>query len=276
MKEYNGERYIVSFTSFGKRFDDACKMIYSLQKQTYKNFHLVMTVYKNDVKDITENLQLLIDNDLLEVIVADENLCPHLKYFYAMKKYWDKPIITVDDDRIYSDNSLENIIKKYESINFKSVVANCAICYEKRGSTISSRNEWPKHRLPNSKTAFNAMAEGFAAVLYPAKCFNNLDAELASIKSCLYDDDLFLKTLEIRNNIPVTQAELRYYDYPTKNGVFGIDIEHAQNFALATHGNKIGRHPIEYRQTVTNNFKNILLQGLTLNEHWNSNVHNTK
>ena len=100
MKQYNGEKYIVSFTSFGQRFDDACKMICALQKQTYKDWHLVMTIYEGDMKDITPNLQMLIDNNLLEVIVAPENLCPHLKYFYAMKEYRDKPIITLDDDRI--------------------------------------------------------------------------------------------------------------------------------------------------------------------------------
>ena len=57
MKKYNGEKYIVSFTSFGQRFDDACKMIYGLQKQSYKNFHLVITIYEGDMKDISLELQ---------------------------------------------------------------------------------------------------------------------------------------------------------------------------------------------------------------------------
>ena len=274
MKQYNGEKYIVSFTSFGQRFDDACKMIYGLQKQTYKNFHLVMTIFEGDMKDITPTLKLFIDNDLLEVIVAPENLCPHLKYFYAMKKYWDKPIITVDDDRIYSPNTIENLVKKFESITFKSIVSNCAICFTKKDSKLSQRTEWPKNRLSNASTSFCAMAEGFAGVLYPPKCFDNLDDEIPNIKQCLYDDDLFLKTLEIRNKIPVTQADLKYFDFPVMNGVFGKDIKHAQKFALATHGNDVGRFPITYRQQVTDNLKDILFKGITLNEDWNNNLHN--
>lgn len=275
MKKYNGEKYIVSFTSFGQRFEDACKMIYSLQKQTYKNFHLCITIWEGDLKDITPTLELFIDNDLLEVIVAPENLCPHLKYFYAMKKYWDKPIITVDDDRIYSPNSIENLIKKHEMIKFKSVISNCAICFNQLNGSITDRTEWPKNRLPNSKTSFTAMAEGFAAVLYPPECFSNLDSEIENIKQCLYDDDLFLRTLEIRENIPVTQADLRYFDYPVNNGVFGMDIRSAQKFALATHGNNIGRYPISYRKELTAKLKDVLLRGFELNENSNNNMYNT-
>lgn len=274
MKKYNGEKYIVSFTSFPKRFDDATKMIFSLLQQTYKDFHICMTVFKDEIKDITPTLQLLIDNDLLEVIAADENLCPHLKYFYAMKKYWDKPIITVDDDRLYSANSIENLVKKYERLNYKSVVSNCAIKFFKNGNKLTKRDTWPKNRLENSATSYTAMAEGFAGVLYPPKCFKNLDGEIHNIKNCLYDDDLFLRTLEIREQIPVTQAELKYFDYKVTNGVYGTDIPSAQKCALATHGKDKGRYPITYRQDVTDKHEDILLKGFALNENSNTNMHN--
>lgn len=255
MKQYNGEKYIVSFTSFGKRFNDACRMIFSLQKQSYKNFHLVMTVFKDDVKDITPNLQLLIDNDVLEVIAADENLCPHLKYFYAMKKYWDKPIITVDDDRIYSSNTLASLIAKYESLTYKSIVSNCAIGFPRIGNKISDRRTWPRYRLKPNVKSHTAMAEGFAGVLYPPKCFANLDSELPGIKKCLYDDDLYLRVMGIHNKVPVTQA----------NGTYGKDFEgqdipHAQLFNLAKHNNA----SMDYRARVTIMLNEELLKGFSL------------
>ena len=57
-----------------------------------------MTLYKDDIKNIPEDLKFLIDEQFVELIVADKDLSPHLKYFYAMKKYKENPIITVDDD----------------------------------------------------------------------------------------------------------------------------------------------------------------------------------
>lgn len=265
MKQYNGEKYIVSFTTFAARADDACKMIYNLlSKQTYKNFHLVCTLYKDDVHKMSDTFNLFVENNLFEVIIADENLCPHLKYYYAMLKYHDKPIITIDDDRIYSPNTIQKLVEKYESIKYKSIISCCAIKYTKQGNTISNRNSWPKNRLSANNTSFVAMAEGFAGVLYPPNCFDKLNSEVSNIKQCLYDDDLFLKTLEIRQKIPVTQIDGVYYDKQTNLGVWGTDIQHAQQFALATHGNMKGRYPIDYRQSVTDKFSNILLKGFEL------------
>ena len=259
MKQYNGEKYIVSFTSFGKRFDDACKMIFGLQKQTYKNFHLVMTIFEGDMKDITPNLQLLIDNDVLEVIIAPENLCPHLKYFYAMKKYWDKPIITLDDDRIYSANTIETLVRKFESLNYKSIVSNCAVKMTRRGNCLDDRRKWcvPKMRLAPDEKSYIAMAEGFAGILYPPECFKDLDKEIPNIKNCLFDDDLYLKVMGIKNRIPVTQTS---FQSGKTHIVNSVELQHAQQFDLAKHNNA----PMQYRADVTKRFNDQLVAGFAL------------
>jgi len=259
MKEYNGEKYIVSFTSFGQRFDDACKMIYALQNQTYKDFHLVITIYEGDIKDITPNLQLLIDNNFLEVIIAPENLCPHLKYFYAMKKYWDKPIITLDDDRLYGCDTIKCLVEKYESLSYKSIVSNCAVKMTKTGNILNDRRRWciPQRRLQPNEKSFIAMAEGFAGVLYPPQCFKELDKEIPNIKNCLFDDDLYLKVMGIKNKIPVTQTS---FQSGKTHIVNSIELQHAQQFDLAKHNNA----PMQYRADVTKRFNDQLVAGFAL------------
>lgn len=210
MKQYNGEKYIVSFTSFGPRIESACKMVFCLTKQKYKNFHLVMTLYKDDVKFIGPNMQALLDNGLLELIIADVDLGPHLKYFYAMKKYWDKPIITVDDDRTYDAETIERLVTKHEALKYKSIISNCAIIMQKTNTgKLLPYPTWISHRLPENAKSFLAMAEGFAGILYPPCAFKNLENEIPSILKCKYDDDLFLKTLHIKNGLPVTQTNYR-------------------------------------------------------------------
>lgn len=258
MKQYNGEKYIVSFTSFGERFNDAALMLRALfESQQYTNFHVVMTVYKDDVKNITQNLQAFIDADKIEVIVAEENLCPHLKYFYVMQKYLDKPIITLDDDRLYSPNTIELLVNKYESLNYRSIVANCAPVMSKTDNTLHDRRHWcvPWRRMLPGQMSYVAMAEGFAGVLYPPKCFEHLSDEMSNIKKCLYDDDVFLRVLGIKNKLPVTQSDGVY-----EKTVIGIDIPHAQEVSLAKHHNA----DMTYRADVTKLFNDELIKGFEL------------
>ena len=211
MKQYNNEKYIVSFTSFGKRVPMIGKTIYALTKQTYNDFHLVLTLYKDDVKYIDEVIQLLLDNNLLELIVADNDLGPHLKYYYAMQKYYDKPIITVDDDRYYRTTTVQSLVEKYETLDYKSIISNCAIKMQRKGSRLLPYPAWVPFRLAPNEKSMLAMAEGFAGILYPPCCFANLQTDefINGILECKYDDDLYLKVQAIKNKIPVTQANVK-------------------------------------------------------------------
>ena len=201
MKQYNGEKYIVSFTTFGERVKHCEKMLKHFEKQTYKDFHLVITLAKDDLKFIDEKLQRRLDNNELELLVADEDLKSHNKYFYVMQKYHDKPIITIDDDRLYDTDMVEKLVTTHEK-NQLCVVANCAIKMRTYMSRLVPLSYWCE-RLEKNQISHHAMAEGFGGILYPANCFTNLEAELDTIKKCIHDDDIFLKMLEIKHYIPV-------------------------------------------------------------------------
>lgn len=239
MKQYNGEKYIVSFTTFPKRYEIAGLMVFNLlQTQVYRDFHIVCTLYKSDYEKLNGGLKLMIDRGLLEVIVADENLCPHLKYCYAMLKYHDKPIITVDDDRLYAGNLIQKLASKYESLPYKSVVSTCAPVISKNILPVSSWCRGECRLKPNQMSPF-AMAEGFGGVLYPACCFSNLETRIPEIKDCLFHDDIYLKLLEIDEGLPVTQIDGTVFD------VMKVvdEIPGAQDTNLAHHNNA----PMDYR-----------------------------
>lgn len=209
MKQYNGEKYIVSLTSFGERLKHISKAIFILSEQKYKDIHIVLTVHKDDLKFLDEKAKLLLDNEVFELLVAEEDLGPHLKYYYAMSKYYDKPIITVDDDRYYADNTIQILVSKFESLNYKSIVSNCAIELQREGDKILPYPHWISHRLKAGNRSNLAMAEGFAGILYPPRCFKDLSSEdfKKGILMCKYDDDLYLKVREILEKIPVTQSD---------------------------------------------------------------------
>lgn len=211
MKQYNGEKYIVSFTSFPARYPYAAMMVSCLlEKQVYKDFHIVMTLFKDDFEKLDGDLKKLVDGGALEVIVAEENLGSHLKYYHAMRKYHDKPIITVDDDREYSPNVIAGLVEKHEALTYKSVVGISSPKMKRNDALtrLVPYNDWCRGSQlmkPNRKS-FVAMAEGFAGVLYPPKCFDLNGINFDELKSILYHDDMYLKVLEIRNRIPVTQV----------------------------------------------------------------------
>lgn len=223
MKQYNGEKYIVSFTTFPERYPYAAMMVSSLlEKQVYKDFHLVMTLFKDDCGKLDGDLEKLVDGDALEVIVAGENLGSHLKYYHAMLKYHDKPIITLDDDREYSPNVIAGLVEKHESLTYKSVVSISAPKMKRNydWTGLVPYGDWclgSQLMKPNEKS-YLAVAEGFAGVLYPAECFDCNGIDLDELKSILYHDDMYLKVLELRNRVPVTQVNGTHSrDFPSCN-----------------------------------------------------------
>ena len=195
---------IVSLTTHSIRLKQVAKTaIFSIIKNTYKNIHICLTLYKDDIKNIPEDLKFLIDEQFVELIVADKDLGPHLKYFYAMKKYKENPIITVDDDIIYPPEMIEDMVKAYN-------IHKCIIgrrCYAitpelnyylwlNRGCNYS---EVPTHKL---------FATGVGGILYPPDCLKISDANLEEILNIKYDDDFYLKALEVRNDVKIVTYKM--------------------------------------------------------------------
>lgn len=198
---------IISFTSFGKRLNFAASMVLSVLKVA-RNAKIVMTLYKDDVPLIPSDLKKLISSGVLSLLVSDVDYGPHLKYIRAMEEYYDKAIMTLDDDRIYSKDYIDPLITQYKRKQFKTVITNCAIKMQKGiGRTLREIKTWQKNRAKPNETSIIAMAEGFSGVIYPPRCFKDLPALKNEILICKYDDDLFLKMKEIEEGIPVTTTD---------------------------------------------------------------------
>lgn len=263
MKRYNGEKYIVSFTTFPARYDYAAVMVSDLlETQTYKDFHIAMTLFKDDYAQLGGELKKLVDEGALEVIVAQENLCSHLKYYCAMRKYHDMSVITLDDDRVYSPNVIAGLVEKHESLSYKSVVAISAPKMKRNyaKTRLVPYGDWclASQRMNPNEKSYLAMAEGYGGVLYPENCFDLDGIALDELKSILYHDDLYLKVLELRNRIPATQVDGTISrDYPSCNisGTQDLRIEKRKQVSNA-----------EYRAKMQDLFERDLLTGFAL-EH---------
>ena len=190
---------IISFTSYPPRFKYCCKVIDSILNNIIRPYKICLTVYKNDIEFIPKDLQQYIDNNIIELIEADLDLKCHKKYFYVMQKYRDNPIITIDDDCYH----LPDLIMSLLRVNYNCVRARRVHrkTYDENHK-VNIFSKW-EHDVKDTIPSFDLFAEGVGGVYYPANILNISDDMIPEIMQCLYNDDIYLNYLEVKNNIPV-------------------------------------------------------------------------
>ena len=194
---------IVSFTSYKNRLQTSTinRMIDSLLNQTIYPFKIVMTLFKEDVKYINSYIQSLIDKNIIELIVVNIDIKPHKKYFYTMQKYRNNPIITVDDDIIYENTTIESLLKSYLLYpNYISARRVHKMRFNWKNKLMPYK-KWIKEYNKEFKPSFYLFATTGAGTLYPPNILNISDYLLPEIYKCLNADDIYLKYLEIKKKI---------------------------------------------------------------------------
>lgn len=212
----NDIKVIVSLTSHTKERLSLVPfyLFHSIIKYQYNYVKIVLTLYKEDVQFIPPKLQEMIDLGLVELIVAEENLKCHLKYFYAMKKYRNLPIITIDDDSIYPQRMIPDLLanaEKYPNtiICRSARVIDCSKTYSK-WYECNFGVEWVNWRGGYNEVRTDLNPEGYAGILYPPNILNVDDTMIPVIKEIPRADDIYLTVLE---QIYGLKSILCKYDY---------------------------------------------------------------
>lgn len=124
MKEYQGEKAIISLTSWKARIATVGKTIYSLLKQC-PGFHIVLVLSEEEFpkkeKELPKDLMLFIKNNLIEILWVYKNYKSFKKVLFTMDKYKDVPVISADDDCIYTCNYAEILYNKWLSNKNKNI-----------------------------------------------------------------------------------------------------------------------------------------------------------
>lgn len=111
-KKYNGEKAIISLTSWRARINTVSKTIYSLIKQC-PGFHIVLVLSEEEfpkmMKELPENLMLFAENELIEILWVYKNYKSFKKVLFTMDKYRTVPVISADDDMQYRHNFAEEL-----------------------------------------------------------------------------------------------------------------------------------------------------------------------
>lgn len=173
MKQYNGEKAVISLTSWKARINTVSKTLYSLIQQC-PGFHIVLCLSEEEFPqkeaELPDDLMLFVENDLIEILWVYENYKAFKKVLFTINKYKEVPVISADDDCIYTCNYAQELYDKW--VKFKK-------------SIILYRNTGNKH-LQGTNT------------LYPPYCFPLNDIllkEMYSFSRKNNSDDTFFTKL---------------------------------------------------------------------------------
>ena len=105
-------KVIVSLTTFPKRINRIWIVIESILNQTIGPDKIILWLSEEQFKDINDlpsNLLKLTGRGL-DIRFVKEDLKSYKKYYYSFKEYPNDIIITVDDDIIYPNNMIANLL----------------------------------------------------------------------------------------------------------------------------------------------------------------------
>ena len=126
-KKYAGEKAIISLTSWKARIDTVSKTLYSLLKQC-PGFHIVLVLSEEEfpkmMDEMPANLKLFVKNNLIEILWVYKNYKSFKKWIFTADKYRYVPVISADDDCIYTCNYAQILYERW--LNNK----NCIITWE--------------------------------------------------------------------------------------------------------------------------------------------------
>lgn len=206
---------IVSLTSFPDRINTIHLTIQSLIQQSYSPNKIILWLAKeqfpNGDDDLPPQLQILKSNSLFTIKWCDD-LRPHKKYFYAMQEYPDSIIITVDDDVIYSRDIVHLLLESYQKFPYAISALRVHLIRLTEDKKIAPYKFWKREIRDVGIPSLALCATGVGGVLYPPHILPKETFNKKNIQElCLNADDLWLKTMELVNCIPVVLAA-----YPAK------------------------------------------------------------
>lgn len=210
-------KVIVSLTSFPARIDKVYLCINSLLRQSFKADKVILWLADTQFPDGTG-----VPRNLLDLVGKDfeirycKDLRSYKKVFYTAQEFKEDIIITVDDDTLYPESWLLDLIKTY--IKYP----NCVCCYRAHkmvlnGEVITPYSDWIGLSPDEMGPDMLLVPIGVGGVLYPPKYFDNVDFDYEKIKElCPTADDLWLKALGIVNGYKAVKV------YPNSKEWFTI------------------------------------------------------
>ncbi len=201
-------KVIISLTSYPKRIHVVHKVIKSLWNQRICADKIILYLsteeFPQKATNLPEELLKMVGINGFRIEWVEGNLKSHKKYYYALQKYCDDIVVTVDDDVEYAETLLSDLWESYKRFP-NAISARRTRMIQRDDENIMTYNDWDNYYDECSqKQRMDLCAIGVGGVLYPPHCASVLWFEKDKIMELAENqDDLWLKFHEIIDEIPV-------------------------------------------------------------------------
>lgn len=202
------QKIIVSLTTIPERIEYAAVVIGIMLCQNMKPDKIQLYLGKSQFADVVLP-PLLREQERVGVeIFYVEDLRPHTKYFYALQKHPKDIVITVDDDILYGEDLIENLMDSYRQFP-EAVSAMRVHQITFSNDRILGYNKW-KYCCSDyiRQPRMDLLATGVGGVLYPPGVLpQEVFRKDIFAMYCPYADDIWLKVVQALNGIPCVLAQ---------------------------------------------------------------------
>ena len=228
-KNNKNPELVVSFTTYPARIKCLPLVVGSIIRQSKQPDAIVLYLSKKQFKNVNNPIFDTIKKQGVKITLVDDDIRSHKKYFYAMEEFPNSVIITIDDDIIYDKNMIEDLYNSYlrhpKAVSAKRVHR---ITFDRNNKILPYLNWDYNTRDIVDEESLELVATGCAGILYPPNCIYKEWNDIEGIKeTSLCADDLWLKVMELLNNVPVVLAKSKSYNlkhiWATNFNGLGID-----------------------------------------------------
>lgn len=184
---------VVSLTTTPHRIHLLHYTLGSLLSQTVHPFKIVVNLSVQMEAKLPDTLSQL-DSSIIDFNYTDD-IGPHTKLIPTLKKYANYAVVTCDDDIIYPQHWLKNLIKssRIDPLAIHSYRAK-KITKDKHTGEPLTYSSWENLRTKSHRSHPLIMPLGYAGVFYPAKSLHPDVHNQSLFKStCPTADDMWFK-----------------------------------------------------------------------------------
>ena len=249
---------VVSLTSFPARIDGLYYCLCSLLNQIVRPKRLVLWLAKEQFPNKLNSLPRRICE--LQDVGLEIKFCNDIKSYkkivYMAQEAVNENIIIVDDDTLYPEDWLKRIWD--ESTRYPDSV----ICYRAHeigidNGIIEPYDKWNKLAPGIKGPSKGLMPIGVGGVLYPKRCFENVEWDYNAIHKCApTTDDIWLKCLITSRGYKIIKVDADSVEWFTVLGTqkqrlakMNVEMGNANDIALKKCMQYFGLIPADFSQS---------------------------
>ena len=202
-KEKRDIELIVTLTTIPSRIENIWVTLESIFRQSYKPDRIILWLSHEEFDTIS------LPNSLLELkakgleISYCENLRSHNKYYHTVVNNLNATFITVDDDIIYTENMILNLMEMHREFP-NAVCSNMTHLVTYKEGKLIPYVKWEQTYKKIPTPTHKLIQLGVCGVLYPPNVLPETCFDKALIKQLSHgSDDVWLNSMCLINDTPI-------------------------------------------------------------------------